>query len=135
MADIFSLGVILFKLVTNHFAFKIASINDATYALISQQNFIHFWNIMQNIGINPSQLFRNLYERMVSANENNRPTIGQILLDPWFAEIRNLNNIQQTQLEIQIYNEFVARENQINQQNLVLQSKLLNQQNEDINNQ
>ena len=133
MADIFSLGVILFKLVTNYFAFKIASINDATYALISQQNFIQFWNIMQNIGINPSQLFRNLFERMVLANENNRPTIGQILLDPWFAEIRNLNNIQQAQLETQILNEFVARENQINQ-NLALQPKLLNQQNEDINN-
>ena len=90
---------------------------------------------MQNVGINPSQLFRHLFERMVSANENNRPTIGQILLDPWFAEIRNLNNIQQTQLQIQIFNEFVAREkNLINQQNLDLQSKLLNQENEDINN-
>ena len=46
---------------------------------------------------------------MVSHNENNRPTIPQILQNPWLAEINNLNNVQQAQ----IHNEFLNKENQI----------------------
>ena len=67
---------------------------------------------------------------MVASNENNRPTIAQILNDPWFAEIRNLSNDQQAQLDNQIHNEFVARENQINQQNQEIQPNQQNQQNQ-----
>ena len=44
---------------------------------------------------------------MVESNENDRPTIAQILQYPWIVEIRNLNNTQQAQLDNQVHNEFV----------------------------
>ena len=36
---------------------------------------------------------------MVSFDENNRPTINQILNDIWFNELTGLNNQQLNQLE------------------------------------
>ena len=55
MADIFSLGIILFNLVAGINGFKVASIKDIFYNFISQQNFNPYWNEMQNLGFNPSQ--------------------------------------------------------------------------------
>ena len=50
---------------------------------------------------------------MVSFNENNRPTIDQILNDNWFNDLAGLNNAQIHKLENEVRNEFLARENQI----------------------
>ena len=114
--DIFSLGNILYNLITCRKGFLEASKSDNNYKLIILNKFDEFWYKKQKeIGINPSQLFKNLYSRMVAFNENDRPTIDQILQDPWFAEIRNLNNAQQNQLDNQIHNEFLQRENIANQ--------------------
>ena len=89
-ADIFSLGALLFNLLTGMKGFLLARVEDIYYGLISTQNFNEYWNTMQNNGVNPSQLFKNLYVRMVAFNENDRPSVDQILQDPWFNEIRNL---------------------------------------------
>ena len=129
-ADIFSLGIILFTLVTNRIPFFKASKDDKYYRLIFLRKFNNYWEEFEKYGINPSQLFKNLFERMVNYNENERPTVDQILQDPWFAEIRNLNNNQQAQLENQILNDFIARENQINQR--LNQINQLNQENQDL---
>ena len=59
---------------------------------------------------------------MVSFDENNRPTIDQILNDNWFNELQGLNNVQLNQLENEVRNEFLARENHI--QNIPLQDNL-----------
>ena len=106
-ADIFSLGVILFYLVTGRKCFQNTDIHDINYSFIRNGQINNFWD---NINIpNLPQAFQNLFIAMVSHNENNRPTIPQILQNPWLAEINNLNNVQQAQ----IHNEFLNKENQI----------------------
>ena len=108
-ADIFSLGVILFKLVTGFFGFGNANRNDIYYRCIMDNQIDKYWAIFSNLlPLNLSPEFKNLYIRMVSVNENNRPTIGQILNDNWFNELQGLNN---QQLENQVRTEFIAREN------------------------
>ena len=124
MADIFSLGVILFNLVTGRFGFNKADNHDPNYQFIRNNLINQYWNSLPNEinNFNLSQEFKDLYIRMVSFNENNRPTIDQILNDNWFNELQGLNNEQLNQLENEVRNEFLARENQI--QNIPLQDNL-----------
>ena len=118
-ADIFSLGQILFNLVTGLYGFHAARPNDQFYNLIIQQNIAQYW---QNLGnqINVSQEFKNLFIGMVDPNPAQRPTIAQILNDPWMQEINNLTEQERNVLENQIINEFQIREQQIqlNQQQI-----------------
>ena len=124
-ADIFSLGVILFKLVAGFFGFMKADRNDKYYRLIMANKIDKYWTSLPPVQINQLNLspeFKNLYTRMVSFKENNRPTIDQILNDNWFNELQGLNNEQLDQLENDVRNEFIARENQI--PNVQLQDNL-----------
>ena len=110
--DIFSLGVILFNLVVGQKGFGSAQKNDQYYRLIMTGHLNDYWRHFVNN--NYSQEFKNLYISMVSFNENQRPSIEQILQNNWFDEIRNLNNQQQIQLENEVRNDFIQREGQIN---------------------
>ena len=115
-ADIFSLGVILFNLVAGKFGFDKADKNDICYRFIMANQIDGYWETLSTHHLNHqnfSQEFKDLYIRMISFNENNRPTIDQILNDHWFNELQGLNNEQLNQLEIDVRNEFLARENQI----------------------
>jgi serine/threonine protein kinase len=115
-SDIFSLGVILFSLVVGRFGFNEASKKDQFYRFIMVNQVDKYWESLsthQEINLNFSQEFKDLYIRMVSFNENNRPTIDQILNHNWFNELQGLNNEQLNQLENEVRNEFLARENQI----------------------
>ena len=114
-ADIFSLGTILFNLMTGKYGFKRATSQDLNYKYIRNNQINEYWkSVFPYINFNPSQEFKDLYIRMVSFNENNRPTIDEILNDNWFNELGGLNNAQLAQLENEVRNEFLTRENQIN---------------------
>ena len=120
MADIFSLGVILFNLVTGRFGFNKADNHDPNYQFIRNNLINQYWNNLaneiNNIN-NLSQEFKDLYISMVSPNENNRPpTIDQILNNNWFNDLVGLNDAQLNQLEIEVLNEFQAREKQVHMQ-------------------
>ena len=88
-------------------------INIYRYIVNNQIN--EYWNSLPNEikNINLSQEFKDLYIRMVSFDENNRPTIDQILNDNWFNDLAGLNNAQLNKLENEVHNEFLARENPI----------------------
>ena len=86
-ADIFSLGKLLFALVTNMLPFKRATTTDQYYSHINNHQPLNFWNAIPLNGINLSQSFKNLFIRMVDPEPNNRPTIEQILNDEWMNEI------------------------------------------------
>jgi serine/threonine protein kinase len=112
--DIFSLGQLLFILVTGLRGFEIAIINDPLYSLIRQQNYAAYWNRPELVQLNLSDNFKNLFVRMVAFNQNLRPnSIDDILNDVWMQEINNLNAEQMNNLENEVRNEFHNREAQI----------------------
>ena len=111
--DIFSLGQLLFNLVTQIFGFQSAREDDQHYTLIRQQNYAEYWNSPAFAQLNLSNNFKNLFVRMVAFNPNERPTIDEISNDEWMQEINNLNAVQIDNLENEVRNEFHNREDQI----------------------
>ena len=92
-ADIFSLGQLLINLVTGQFGFLSPSKTDRYYRLIIEQKLDHYWHELQRNNIVLSQVFKDLFIRMVDPNPDNRPSIDEILNSPWMQEINNLNPI------------------------------------------
>ena len=114
-ADIFSLGMILFNIVTGKFGIKSSSPDkDPYYMHIKLENFNEYWASLpvEITNINYSDEFKDLYIKMICYNENNRPNIAQILNHHWFDEISNLDNEQLNQLELDVRNDFLSRVNQ-----------------------
>ena len=108
-SDIFSLGQLLFVLVTGRLGFNNANQNDNFYRLIiNPQNHAQYWEFFNNLNL--SQSFKNLFVNMVAPNPGQRPTIDQILNDEWMQEINNLSDTQRIALENQVLQEFHNRE-------------------------
>ena len=124
LADIFSLGQLLFNLVAGQFGFHSSAPNDQLYGLIMAQNFAQYWQHFANLNL--TQEFRNLFIRMVNPNPAQRPTIAQILNDAWMQEINNLNPQQMDALENEVRNEFQLREQRIQQELQILQNNIDN---------
>ena len=114
-ADIFSLGIILFNLVSGKKPFYSADKYDRFYGLIVKGKNDRFWKeIVRMLGIiDFSNEFKDLFISMVAFNENGRPNIPQILHHHWFDEINDLDNEELNQLEIEVRNEFLLRTNQL----------------------
>ena len=112
-ADIFSLGVVLLTLVTCKFGFKRATINDKFYRLIMTKKYGKYWDKVRGLIPEISDELKKLYYKMVSFNPQDRPSIEDILNDDWFKEIRDLNIEQLTQLENEIREELLKREQTI----------------------
>ena len=134
-ADIFSLGVILFLLVTGTFGFECANRTDEFYSKICKGD-EEYWEFFKYKSLHITENFKNLYISMVNYQENNRPNIAQVLNHHWFDEINNLNNHELGQLELEVRNEFQNRFNHIIQQNLILNNNPnnANNNNDNINN-
>ena len=120
-ADIFSLGVLLFNLVTCKFGFYEAKINSKNisnnknktlYEYIKDKNIKDYWEKLSTmINIDEfSNEFKNLYIKMVAFNPKERPTIDEILNDDWIKEIKNLNEQELKNLEIEVIKELKKRE-------------------------
>ena len=88
--DIFSIGALLFVLMTKKFAF-IEARPSGLYNLIKEKKYDDYWDQLQNfhnIVIN-SEKFKNLFLRMVAYIPEERPTIEQIKNDEWLQDIIN----------------------------------------------
>ena len=121
--DTFSLGQILFLLVTGKFGFYSSKANDPHYSLIRNHQFDIYWQREEFHNLNLSNEFKDLFVRMVAFNPNERPTIDGILNAPWMQEINNLNDAQLDALENEVRNALQNREAQIiNQHNQVVQN-------------
>ena len=131
-ADIFSLGQLLINLVTGQFGFLSPSKTDRYYRLIIEQKLDHYWHEVQRNNIVLSQVFKDLFIRMVDPNPDNRPSIDEILNSPWMQEINNLNQAQMNALENQVRNEFQLREQPVQQ---LQQNQHNNINNIDLNDQ
>ena len=108
--DIFSLGVLLFNLVTNKFPFvKNSKINDVYYSKIHQVtngNYEEYWEIMESqVKVNLSDKLKQLFIRMV-AYYNRLDNIDAVLNSDWMNEFNNLSEKEQTNLEQDVKNKF-----------------------------
>ena len=111
-ADIFSLGFILFNLVTGKNGFSRATNNDPYYTHIFNGHIDDYWNNLPDEikKIKYSNDFKDLYIKMVDYNENNRPNIEEILKHHWFDEIRNLNKEKLAELENEVQTVFHTKD-------------------------
>ena len=103
--DIFSLGVMLFVLVTGYLPFKLAVPNDSLYQYIIRGDYIEFWK-NRNVNVSPS--FMELFDNMVAFDYCQRPSISEIRESPWMKEI-NWNLLPY------LKQEFILREKNIKQ--------------------
>ena len=116
-ADIFSLGQLLFNLVTRMFGFQSSNDNDQFYTFIRNHQINAYWNQEQFQNLNLTNDFKDLFIRMVAFNPNERPRIEEILNHQWMQEINNLNQDKLNNLEQELVDELHHRELRFNQNN------------------
>ncbi len=95
-ADVFSLGVVLFNLITNKFGFHIAKGTDDFYKLIMKKAYKSYWKIMKPLNI--SEDFKDLYQRMVAYEPSERPTFDEILSHPFLKDMKELTQKEEDQI-------------------------------------
>ena len=109
LSDIFSLGKLLFSMVTQMQGFQVATPKDKFYSFIMNRSFGIYWKLFDSYNLNLSQSFKDLYMRMVAFEPKKRPTIEEILNSEWMQEINNLNEAQLNALENEIRQELHFR--------------------------
>ena len=106
--DIFSLGQVLFNLVTRKSGFITSKPTDRFYCLIKDKNYEEYWKKVfdENIKKDLSENFKNLYLKMVAFNPDERATMKDILESPWLQEYNNLSQENKENLENEVIAEF-----------------------------
>ena len=104
--DIFSLGVILFNLVTKKLGFIRANKNDPYYIYIMTNKFKTYWKKVKKQVGEISEELKDLFIKMVSFNPKERPTIDEILNHSWMKEIEDLNEDEYKIVENEVFKEF-----------------------------
>ena len=109
--DIFSLGVILFDIVTGLVSFKEAKNNDPLYKFIKEEKYNQFWTKLAQVK-NVSEDFKKLFVKMVAFLPKDRPSIDEILNSDWLKEIKELEKDEKklNELELEMYQDFLERE-------------------------
>ena len=113
-ADIFSLGVILLNLATGKIGFIRAIKDDKYYKFIMNHHYKLYWDSVKGKICEISEELKSLYLKMVSYNEEKRPSIEEILKDPWMKEINDLNEMEYKLLEKEVYQEFALLDKLLN---------------------
>ena len=112
-ADIFSLGVVLFSLITRSYGFITSEKSDPYYNhifymfdinnKINEEKVELYWDsIKKQITREFSKEFKELYLKMVAFIPSKRPSIEEILNSEWMREINNLNEEEEKKLESEV---------------------------------
>ena len=117
-ADIFSLGAILLNIVANKevfydknkFGFD-KNYKDRFYEKIKDNDIKGYWELLNVENLNLTEKFKTLYIRMISDNPDKRPSIEEIINDPWMIEVtnENLTDEEKNKLEEEVFKEFEVR--------------------------
>ena len=131
-ADIFSLGVLLYQLVTSGRGFL--NVNRNSYQNIKDKKYEKYWE--KNFRSEElSDEFKKLFIRMVAYEPSERPRIKDILKDSWFEEINNLlkNNKEEYEKLEQKYIQYMKKiEDKIHNQNEdIIEIKPKNEENQE----
>ena len=118
-ADVFSFGVLLFVLLNGIKPFPTAEIFYHGSKVKQLYRYIiedsdYYWEIMGLKGL--SLEFKKLFIRMVAYDPNERPTIEEILHDPWLKEITNLKEDKFKTYEENLIKELKEREDMISKE-------------------
>jgi serine/threonine protein kinase len=133
-ADIFSLGVILFYIVTNKSIFydpdkfkpyinnkyKKYINQDKFYKLIIERKNNDYWNIVVGEELHLTEEFKDLVINMIAYEPEERFSLNQIINHPWFEEINNLTDEEKIKLEKNVkeeLEEILEIKNQNNENN------------------
>ena len=133
-ADIFSLGVILFYIVTNKSIFYESDkfkpyinnkykkyINqDKFYKLIIERKNNDYWNVVVGEELHLPEEFKDLVINMIAYDPEERFSLNQIINHPWFEEINNLTDEEKIKLEKNVkeeLEEILKIKNQNNENN------------------
>ena len=109
-SDIFSLGVVLFNLVTSKNGFATSKKNDNYYKYIIHHkgDYKAYWERIKSVLKRDfSKEFKELYVKMVAFNPSERPSIDKILNSDWLKEINDLNQKEESDLEIEVRNKLI----------------------------
>jgi len=97
LADIFSLGVVLFVLVMGFYPFDKPNIMDNRYKLIFKKDFDNFWkkceqkkNFSGNNLTGVSKEFKDLFAKMICPKPKERITLSQIKKHIWLKDVVNI---------------------------------------------
>ena len=115
--DIFSLGVTLFRLTLGIYPFTDAQDENNIYNLIKKKYNDLYWKYISvkednNEAINNlSDEFKNLYNKMVSSEPSERPSMDDVLYNDWFGEIKDMSEdaLNDYEKEIKLEDEFKRR--------------------------
>ena len=107
--DIFSLGQVLFNLVTKKPGFKTSKSNDSYYCFIKDKKYEEYWKKVFGAGVRKdlSENFKKLYLKMVAFEPDERATMKDILESPWMQEYNNLSQKENDDLEKEVKAEFL----------------------------
>ena len=84
--DVFALGVSIFGLLTAKVPFEEAKRSKLLYRLIIAKKWTQYWQKVNRYFPNGvSEEFKLLFQKMVAAIPSERPSIDEILNDPWFG--------------------------------------------------
>ena len=110
-ADVFSLGVVLLNITFGKCGFVKPLPFDKYYKYIYTKDFDEYWKKIGSTEQDLDKDLKNLYLKMVSYEQNDRPTIKDIFESSWMKEIENLNETEYKNLEKEVYKEFKKIEN------------------------
>ena len=102
-ADIFYLASTLMLLTTGIPGFNSPDEEDAFFQQIMNNDYKAYWELfdpqVKRMGITLSKQFKDLYFKMICYEPDKRPSIDEILIDPWFHEIENIKKNNTKQLD------------------------------------
>ena len=103
-ADIFSLGVILFNLISSSPCFDSSKETDKLYKLIRKGDYKSYWDKMKSLNL--SLDFKDLYQRMVAYKPSERPTFDEILKHPFLKDVKDLTKEEEDKIKKELENLF-----------------------------